>query len=97
MKTVDTMSWFLRVDSISSMLFAGFKSVASRVVSRDTMMPEEVMSSGKDIAVHEWLAPRDDTDDTCTPSGTRHTSVRTRLVHTPDVFRALQRTGRKAC
>jgi hypothetical protein len=46
MMTVDTISWFFRVDSISSTARAGRKSVASRVVSRQTRMPEAVISSG---------------------------------------------------
>jgi hypothetical protein len=65
MMTVDTMSWFFRVDSISSTARAGRKSVASSVVNRQTRMPDAVISSGYDIAVHEWLWPSDDTDDTC--------------------------------
>jgi hypothetical protein len=43
---VETMSWALRVDSISETTRAGLRSVAMRVVSTHTTMPEPVMSRG---------------------------------------------------
>ena len=48
--TVEMMSWYLSVVSISSTRRAGRMSVAMNVVSRDTMMPAAVISSGNDIA-----------------------------------------------
>jgi hypothetical protein len=62
---VATMSWFFSVDSISSMVLAGFRSVARRVVRSDTRMPADVINKGYDIAVHECELPSDETEDTC--------------------------------
>ena len=60
MMTVEMMSWYLRVCSISSTRRAGRMSVAMSVVNSDTIMPDAVISSGNDIATCAWaisLAP----------------------------------------
>jgi hypothetical protein len=43
---VEMMSWYLSVFSISDTMRAGRRSVAMKVVSRHTMMPAELISSG---------------------------------------------------
>ena len=44
---VEMISWYLRVFSISDTMRAGRRSVAMKVVSRQTRMPAAEMSSGK--------------------------------------------------
>ena len=61
--TVEMMSWYFSVDSISDTMRAGLRSVAINVVSRHTRMPQALISSGYCMAAYRWLEPSADTDE----------------------------------
>ena len=61
--TVEMMSWYLSVDSISDTMRAGLRSVAINAVIRHTTIPVALMSSGYCIATYRWLLPSEDSDE----------------------------------
>ena len=60
---VETMSCSFRVDSISLMPRAGLRSVATRVVSRQTRSPTAEMRRGYIMATYTCSVPKVETDE----------------------------------
>lgn len=64
MSTVEMISCFFRAGSISLTALISKKSVAKRVVIKQTIMPIELMSRGYNIAVNSWLIPNEEMEAT---------------------------------
>ena len=63
-RAVEMISWFFKAGSISLTVLTSKKSVAKRVVSKQTRMPIELMRSGYIIAVNSWLFPNEEMEAT---------------------------------
>lgn len=62
--TVEIMSCFFNAGSISFTALISKKSVANRVVIRQTMIPMELTMRGYNIADNSWLIPNEEIEAT---------------------------------
>nr|GMD80136.1 Os02g0184300 [Ipomoea batatas] len=63
-RAVEIMSCFFNAGSISFTALTSKKSVAKRVVNKQTRMPMELTRRGYSIAVNSWLMPKEDIEAT---------------------------------
>lgn len=63
-RTVEIMSCFFNAGSISFTAFISKKSVANKVVIKQTRIPTELMMRGYNIAVNSWLIPKEEIEAT---------------------------------
>lgn len=62
--TVEIISWFFSAGSISLTVLTSKKSVANKVVIKQTRIPTELTKRGYNIAVKSWLIPKDEMEAT---------------------------------
>lgn len=63
-RTVEMISCLLSAGSISLTALISKKSVANKVVIKQTMIPTELTNSGYNIEVNSWLIPNEEMDAT---------------------------------
>lgn len=63
-RTVEIMSCFFNAGSISFTALISKKSVAKRVVIKQTRIPTELMSKGYNMEVNSWLIPNEEMEAT---------------------------------